>query len=71
MNMKDELPEVRCPHCIKMGFDSRKLLYKGEVMRIQIKCPRCKSYIYYEILDLQQAIKKHVNRNRSPHSFNK
>ncbi len=54
--MKKELPEHRCPKC-------GKLLYKGEVMRLEIKCPRCRKVVYHEILDLQQAVKEHGNRS--------
>ncbi len=31
------LPEIRCPRC-------RRLLMKGEVKRIEIKCPKCGYY---------------------------
>lgn len=31
---KDRMPEVRCCHC-------HRLLFYGEVKRIEIKCPKC------------------------------
>lgn len=31
---KDGMAEVRCHHC-------RRLLFYGEVKRIEIKCPKC------------------------------
>ncbi len=52
--MKRDLPEQRCYNC-------GKLLYYGYVMKISIKCPRCKTVIYHEILDMKQAIQ---NGNR-------
>ena len=52
--MSEQLPERRCPYC-------NKLLYKGEVLRIEIKCPRCKHIVYYRILGLQTRIKQARN----------
>jgi phage FluMu protein Com len=49
------LPEQRCPTC-------NKLLYRGYPMRIQIKCARCKSIVFHEILEMKQDINEHRNR---------
>jgi len=54
--MKRDLPEHRCYKC-------GKLLYKGEVIRIEVKCPRCRNIVYHEILDLQKAVKQYGNRS--------
>jgi len=53
--MIEQLPERRCPSC-------NKLLYKGEVLRIEIKCPRCKKIVYYKVLNLQARIKQTQQR---------
>ena len=52
-----QLRDKRCPYC-------NRLLYKGEVLRLQIKCPRCKGIVYHEVLDLKAAIDEHRNRNQ-------
>lgn len=48
MNLTDH----RCPNC-------NRLLYRGDILRIQIKCPRCKQVVYHEILDLKEALNVH------------
>jgi hypothetical protein len=44
------LDDQRCPRC-------NKLLYRGEVIRIQIKCPRCKHLVHHEVLHLRRRVK--------------
>jgi len=51
-----KLPKYRCPYC-------DRLLYKGHIIEIAIKCPRCKHIIYYEILEMKQAIDEYRVRN--------
>jgi phage FluMu protein Com len=52
------LPVHRCPYC-------NKFLYRGDIIEIEIKCPRCKHIIHWEYLDLKQA----VNDYRKRHSL--
>lgn len=49
------MKEHRCPYC-------NKLLYRGDVIEIQIKCSRCKHVIHYEVLELKKAINEHRDR---------
>jgi DNA-directed RNA polymerase subunit RPC12/RpoP len=37
-NIEDR--EYRCPHC-------SKLLMKGDVILVQVKCPRCKNIVTF------------------------
>jgi len=52
-----KLTDHRCPHC-------NRLLYRGEILRLQIKCPRCKHVVYHEILDLKEALNVHRDRHK-------
>jgi phage FluMu protein Com len=52
--MKD-LPEHRCPNC-------GRLLYKGIVMEIQVKCSRCKSMVCFTLLDMKQKVTEYGKR---------
>jgi phage FluMu protein Com len=44
-----ELPEHRCPAC-------NRLLYKGVVMEVHVKCPRCGALVCFTLLDMKQRI---------------
>lgn len=41
-----ELKEIRCHKC-------GKLLAKGEILEIELKCPRCKAYNFLRAVSLR------------------
>jgi phage FluMu protein Com len=53
---KSKLRDVRCPYC-------DRLLYRGEVVMVQIKCPRCKNVILHQVLSLKESISVHRDSN--------
>lgn len=43
--LKKDLKEIRCPTCNRLLL---KYSFKGEVLRIQVKCPRCHTFSTFE-----------------------
>jgi len=63
--------EVRCPACVPCGYPSSRLLLKvrGKLPKLecfeQLKCPRCKSLIEWQIgAPLMSILEKGVINHR-------
>jgi len=58
------LREIRCPHIREDGKRCNRLHFRGDYLRIEIKCPRCKQLVYYERTDLKSFMDKYVRERR-------
>lgn len=55
--LKKKLKAYRCPNCGKLLL---KYSFKGEFLKIQIKCPRCNHYSTFE----KELLPKDANKNK-------